>query len=85
MDIQNKLVIELRERLAYGENVTLTRDEFNLLVDGDLGYAAQLQEEIDDLEREFEDFKDNCDCDDKQEEVDKLQKKLDNILEIIEA
>ena len=33
MDIQNKLIIELKEGLGYKEEVTLTRDEFNLLVD----------------------------------------------------
>lgn len=78
MDIQNKLIIELKERLGYAENITLTRDEFNLLVDGDLGYAKELEGEVSELADELEDFKSECEC-------AELQEKLDKIIEIAEG
>lgn len=74
MDIQNKLTIELKERISYGESITLTRDEFFLLVDGDLGYAKELEENIADLESELEEVRDNCQCDELQEKLNKISK-----------
>lgn len=77
MDLQNKLAMELKERLAYGESVTLTRDELFLLIDGDLGYAKELEEEVAELEGELEEVRGDCQC-------AELQEKLDKILKIVE-
>jgi tRNA(Phe) wybutosine-synthesizing methylase Tyw3 len=78
VDLQGKLATELRERLGYRENVLVTRDELNLLIEGDMGLARELEEEIEELTSELEELKDNCEC-------EKLQKKLDKILKIVEA
>lgn len=95
MDLQYRLVIQLKERLGYKEQITLTRDEFNLLIDGDLGLVAELQKEIDELNSDLEDFKDYCNCDEIRKNLEELSKiikdnlkgskeKFSKILKIIE-
>lgn len=74
MDIQNKLILELKERLGYKEEVTLTRDELDLLVDGDLGYAKELEGEIEDLNDEINELKDECICEELREKLGKIIK-----------
>lgn len=74
MDLQHRLAIQLKERLGYGESITLTRDELLLLVDGDLGYAKELEEEVTDLESQLEEFRNDCNCNELQEKLNKIIK-----------
>lgn len=78
MDIQNKLRIDLKERLAYGESIILTRDELFLLIDGDLGYMAELEEEIEELSEELDQARESCECKNLQEKLDKISKIIES-------
>lgn len=83
--MQEKLVTTLRLRLGYKEEVTLTRDELNLLVDGDIGVQKELEEEVACLSEEIAELKDECEeLEEAESKIKELESKLERIQEIME-
>lgn len=81
MSVIETLLTDLKIRLGYNESITLTRDEFNLIVDGDVYAQEELQEEIEKLESELEDAIDSANV--FQEESEELKEKVESLKEEI--
>ena len=78
MDVMEKLLTDLKTRLGYSEEMVISRDEFNTLVDGDVGTQKELEEEIEELKSEVGGLTDQLD------DLEELQEKLNRIAKIIE-
>ncbi len=81
MDAAQILLTDLKIRLGYNESIILSRDEFNLLVDGDIGVQKELEEQIEDLESELEGAIDNSDsfqclAEELKEKVEELREEI---------
>ena len=81
MDAQQALLDKLKIRLGYNQDVTLTRDEFSLLIDGDIGIQKELESDIDHLEGLLDQERE--DSRDLEEEVVELKKEIEDLEEKI--
>lgn len=89
MNAQENLLADLKIRLGYKQEIILTRDEFILIVEGDMGIQKELEEEIEDLEGETSGLKSECEDLENEiielkEQVKELEEKLDKIEKILE-